>query len=116
MWEDAKLPDDKILMPGVICHATNVVEHPDYVAELILKYAGIVGRERVIAATDCGFRWRVHPEIAWAKLSALVEGARLRRDDFGRTNSKMALHVLAYDLTRVMSIMGVRPLLAAIRA
>ena len=77
VWEDAKLPDDKILMPGVICHATNVVEHPDYVAELILKYAGIVGRERVIAATDCGFRWRVHPEIAWAKLSALVEGAQV---------------------------------------
>ena len=77
VWTDAGLRDDKILMPGVICHATNVVEHPDYVAELIQKYAGIVGRERVIAATDCGFRWRVHPEIAWAKLSALVEGARV---------------------------------------
>jgi 5-methyltetrahydropteroyltriglutamate--homocysteine methyltransferase len=77
VWADAGLPDDKILMPGVICHATNVIEHPDYIAELILKYANIVGRERVIAATDCGFRWRVHPEIAWAKLSALVEGAQV---------------------------------------
>jgi 5-methyltetrahydropteroyltriglutamate--homocysteine methyltransferase len=77
VWADANLPDDKILMPGVICHATNVVEHPDYIAELILKYAGIVGRDRVMAATDCGFRWRVHPEIAWAKLAALVEGARV---------------------------------------
>ncbi|MGB8548273.1 MAG: cobalamin-independent methionine synthase II family protein [Xanthobacteraceae bacterium] len=77
VWKDTKLPDDRILMPGVICHATNVIEHPRYVAELILKYASVVGRERVIAATDCGFRWRVHPEIAWAKLDALVEGARV---------------------------------------
>ena len=77
MWADAKLPDDKILMPGVISHATNVIEHPDYVAQLIMKYTDIVGRERVVAATDCGFRWRVHPEIAWAKLEALVDGARV---------------------------------------
>jgi 5-methyltetrahydropteroyltriglutamate--homocysteine methyltransferase len=77
VWSDAKLRDDKILMPGVICHATNVIEHPDYVAELIGKYTSIVGRERVIAATDCGFRWRVHPEIAWAKLGALVAGAEV---------------------------------------
>jgi 5-methyltetrahydropteroyltriglutamate--homocysteine methyltransferase len=76
-WSDAKLRDDKILMPGVIYHATNVIEHPDYIAELICKYSGIVGRERVIAATDCGFRWRVHPEIAWAKLGALVAGAEV---------------------------------------
>ena len=77
VWRDAKLPDDKILMPGVICHATNVVEHPDYIAELLLKYAAVVGRERVIGATDCGFRWRVHSQIAWAKLAALVEGAQV---------------------------------------
>lgn len=80
VWRDADLPDHKILMPGVICHATNVIEHPDYIAELIGKYAGVVGRERVIAATDCGFRWRVHPEIAWAKLAALVDGARAASD------------------------------------
>ncbi len=77
VWRDAGLPDHKILMPGVISHATNVIEHPDYIAELICKYADVVGRERVIAATDCGFRWRVHPEIAWAKLEALVDGARV---------------------------------------
>ena len=64
-------------MPGVICHATNVVEHPDFVAELIMKYTDIVGRERVVAATDCGFRWRGHPEIAWAKMEALVSGAQV---------------------------------------
>jgi len=77
VWKDAKLPDDKILMPGMICHATNVIEHSEYIAELIAKYAGVVGRERVIAATDCGFRWRVHPQIAWAKLEALVDGAKV---------------------------------------
>jgi len=76
IWSNTKIPDDKLLMPRVICHATNVIEHPDYVAELIMKYSNIVGRERVVAATDCGFRWRVHPDIAWAKLEALVEGAR----------------------------------------
>jgi 5-methyltetrahydropteroyltriglutamate--homocysteine methyltransferase len=76
VWSQIKIPDDKVLMPGVICHATNIIEHPDYVAELIMKYTNIVGRERVVAATDCGFRWRVHPDIAWAKMEALVEGAR----------------------------------------
>lgn len=77
VWEDFDLPDGKILMPGVICHATNVVEHPDYVAERILRYTNAVGRENVIAATDCGFRTRVHPQIAWAKLEALVAGAKI---------------------------------------
>jgi 5-methyltetrahydropteroyltriglutamate--homocysteine methyltransferase len=77
LWKQTRLPDGKILMPGVICHATNVIEHPEYVAERILRYADAVGAESVVAATDCGFRWRVHPEIAWAKLGALVEGARL---------------------------------------
>jgi 5-methyltetrahydropteroyltriglutamate--homocysteine methyltransferase len=84
VWKDAKLPDNKIVMPGVICHATNVIEHPEYVSELIQKYAGVVGRERVIAATDCGLRWRVHPQIAWAKLEALVEGAKLATRDLWR--------------------------------
>ena len=77
VWEDHDLPAGKILMPGVISHATNVVEHPEYVAERILRYANAVGRENVIAATDCGFRSRVHPQIAWAKMEALVAGARL---------------------------------------
>jgi 5-methyltetrahydropteroyltriglutamate--homocysteine methyltransferase len=77
VWEDVDLPDGKVLMPGVICHATNVIEHPEYVAERILRYANAVGRENVIAATDCGFRMRVHPQIAWAKLETLVAGAEL---------------------------------------
>jgi 5-methyltetrahydropteroyltriglutamate--homocysteine methyltransferase len=77
VWEEIRLPDGKILMPGVICHATNVIEHPEYIAERILRYANLVGRANVIAATDCGLRGRVHPQIAWAKLEALVEGARI---------------------------------------
>jgi 5-methyltetrahydropteroyltriglutamate--homocysteine methyltransferase len=76
VWEKTRLPEGKILMPGVIGHATNVVEHPEVVAERILRFAKVVGRENVIAATDCGFRGRTHPQIAWAKLEALVEGAR----------------------------------------
>jgi 5-methyltetrahydropteroyltriglutamate--homocysteine methyltransferase len=76
-WEGVKLDDDTILIPGVVSHATNVVEHPELVAERILRYANIVGRENVMAGTDCGLGGRVHPDIAWAKLMALVEGARL---------------------------------------
>jgi 5-methyltetrahydropteroyltriglutamate--homocysteine methyltransferase len=76
-WKEFKIPEHKIVMPGVISHATNVVEHPEYVAQQIQRYTDVVGRERVIAATDCGFRWRVHPQIAWAKLESLVKGARL---------------------------------------
>jgi len=70
-------PDDKLILPGVVSHATNVVEHPELVAERILRFANLVGRERVIASTDCGLGGRLHPQIAWAKLEALVEGARL---------------------------------------
>jgi 5-methyltetrahydropteroyltriglutamate--homocysteine methyltransferase len=72
-----KLADDVLLLPGVVSHATNVVEHPELVAERILRFAGIVGRERVIASTDCGLGGRVHPQIAWAKLEALARGAAL---------------------------------------
>ena len=77
VWRDVKLPDGKILIPGVVSHATNVVEHPEVVADRILAYAKAVGRENVVAGTDCGLGGRVHPEIAWAKLRALAEGARL---------------------------------------
>jgi 5-methyltetrahydropteroyltriglutamate--homocysteine methyltransferase len=77
VWRDVKLPDGKILIPGVVSHATNVVEHPEVVADRILAYAKAVGRENVIAGTDCGLGGRVHAEIAWAKLRALAEGARL---------------------------------------
>jgi 5-methyltetrahydropteroyltriglutamate--homocysteine methyltransferase len=71
------LPDDKVILPGVVSHATNVVEHPELIAERILRFANLVGRERVVASTDCGLGGRVHPQLAWAKLEALVEGAAL---------------------------------------
>ena len=77
MWQEVKLPDDKIILPGVVSHATNVVEHPELVADRIVRFADLVGRERVIASTDCGLGGRVHPQIAWAKLEALAQGAAL---------------------------------------
>ena len=77
VWKDVGLPDGKLLMPGVVSHATNLVEHPELVANRIVRFAEVVGRENVIAGTDCGLGTRVHAEIAWAKLAALVEGARL---------------------------------------
>jgi 5-methyltetrahydropteroyltriglutamate--homocysteine methyltransferase len=77
VWQDAKLPDDKLLIPGVVSHATNIVEHPQVVADRLVRYAKVVGRERVIAGTDCGLGGRIHSQIAWAKLQALSEGARL---------------------------------------
>jgi 5-methyltetrahydropteroyltriglutamate--homocysteine methyltransferase len=75
LWHDVKLPDDKLIMPGVVSHATNVIEHPELVAQRIERFARAVGPERVIAGTDCGLGGRVHPQIAWAKLKALSEGA-----------------------------------------
>ena len=77
VWQDKKLPDDKIILPGVVSHATNVVEHPELVADRICRFADIVGRERVIASTDCGLGGRLHPQIAWAKLEALAAGSAL---------------------------------------
>jgi 5-methyltetrahydropteroyltriglutamate--homocysteine methyltransferase len=77
VWRDVKLPEGKTLMPGVVSHATNVVEHPELVADRIIRYAELVGRERVIGGTDCGMGGRVHPSIAWAKLKSLSEGAAL---------------------------------------
>jgi 5-methyltetrahydropteroyltriglutamate--homocysteine methyltransferase len=82
VWKNAKLGSGQVLIPGVISHATNVVEHPELVAERIVRLAKIVGRENVIAGTDCGFAQgpfyrRVHPSVMWAKLEALSEGARL---------------------------------------
>jgi 5-methyltetrahydropteroyltriglutamate--homocysteine methyltransferase len=77
VWQNVKLPADKILMPGVVSHATNVVEHPEVVADRIVNFAKTVGRENVIAGTDCGLGTRVHAQIAWSKLQSLVEGARL---------------------------------------
>lgn len=85
VWRDVDLPDDKVLVPGVIDTTTNFVEHPDQVAERIGRFADLVGRERVIAGTDCGFGTfagfgAVDPAICWAKLAALAEGAALASD------------------------------------
>lgn len=78
VWETTKLPDGMSLMPGVVGHSTDIVEHPRLVADRLVRYAGLVGKENVIAGTDCGVGPRVgHPEIAWGKLRALVEGAAL---------------------------------------
>lgn len=78
VWEEVKLPEGKVLIPGVVGHATDFIEHPELVAERLVKYARLVGRENVIAGTDCGLGGRVgHPKIVWAKFEALAEGARL---------------------------------------
>jgi 5-methyltetrahydropteroyltriglutamate--homocysteine methyltransferase len=82
VWEDVKLPEGKKLIPGVVTHHTNVVEHPELVAQRLTRLAAVVGRENLIGGTDCGFAQgafiqRVHPEIQWAKLAALAEGARI---------------------------------------
>ena len=93
LWEKLKLPKDTVLIPGVISHATNIVEHPELVAERIVRLARLVGRENVIASTDCGFAQvtyfaRVHPQIMWAKLQALVDGARLASKELWRKSVK----------------------------
>jgi 5-methyltetrahydropteroyltriglutamate--homocysteine methyltransferase len=93
VWQDVKLPDGKILIPGVISQSTNVVEHPELVAWRIKNFASVVGKENVIAGTDCGFSqyWdmiRVHPSVQWAKLRALAEGAALASSElWGRAAS-----------------------------
>ncbi|MQA81733.1 MAG: hypothetical protein GEV10_25210 [Streptosporangiales bacterium] len=77
LWEDVKLPDGKILVPGVVTHATNAIEHPELVAERITRFADRVGKENVIAGADCGFGSRIHPQLGWAKLQTMAEGAEL---------------------------------------
>ncbi len=83
VWENVKLPEGKVLIPGVVTHASNIVEHPELIAERITRYAKLVGRENVIAGTDCGFSSQatynpeVHPTVVWAKFQAMAEGARL---------------------------------------
>jgi len=82
VWRDHRLPEGKRLIPGVVTHHLTTVEHPRLVADRIIRYAGLVGRENVIAGTDCGFAQsqgvqRVHPSVMWAKFESLVEGARL---------------------------------------
>jgi 5-methyltetrahydropteroyltriglutamate--homocysteine methyltransferase len=83
VWESVKLPAGKVLIPGVITHCSNIVEHPELIAERIARYAKLVGRENVIAGSDCGFSSQatynpeVHPKVVWAKFQAMAEGARL---------------------------------------
>lgn len=77
VWETARLPEGKILIPGVITHSTDIVEHPELVAQRILRFTALLGKENVIAGADCGFGGRTHPQIAWAKLRSLVQGAEL---------------------------------------
>jgi 5-methyltetrahydropteroyltriglutamate--homocysteine methyltransferase len=99
IWGSAKLPKDKVLIPGVISHSTVLVEHPELIAERIGRFASLVGKERVIAGSDCGFATfagskEVHPSIVWAKLKALADGARLASKELwrkaGKTKDKMA--------------------------
>ena len=90
VWKDVKLPDGKILIPGLISQSTNVVEHPELVAWRIKNFASVVGKENIIAGVDCGFSqyWdqiRVHPTVQWAKLQALAEGARLASKELWAT-------------------------------
>src|SRR5690606_24849129 len=86
VWQEVRLPEGKILIPGVVTHHTTTVEHPRLVADRIVRYANLVGRENVIAGTDCGCAQmssirRVHPSVMWAKLEALVEGAAIASDE-----------------------------------
>jgi len=90
VWESVKLPEDKVLIPGMISHAYNIVEHPELIADFLVTYAGLVGRERVIAGADCGFSStatfspEVDPKVVWAKFRALAEGARLASERLWR--------------------------------
>ncbi|HUH86363.1 MAG TPA: cobalamin-independent methionine synthase II family protein [Stellaceae bacterium] len=77
VWREVKLPPGKIIMPGIVSHATNVVEHPELVAQRIIRFAEAVGPDNVVASTDCGLGGRIHPEIAWAKLRTLADGAAI---------------------------------------
>src|SRR5438552_1443432 len=90
VWEDVKLPEGKALIPGVIAHTTAVVEHPETVAERIMNFARVLGRERVMAGADCGFAQgalyqRQHPTVMWAKFAALVQGAKLASERLWRS-------------------------------
>jgi len=83
VFREIRLPDDRVIIPGVLDSTTNFIEHPELVAQRLVRYAEVVGRERVIAGTDCGFATFarsvniVEPEIAWAKFKSMAEGAKL---------------------------------------
>jgi 5-methyltetrahydropteroyltriglutamate--homocysteine methyltransferase len=77
LWKEVKLPDGKVIMPGVVTHSTNLIEHPEVVADRIMRFVDVLGPEKVVASTDCGLGGRVHPQVAWAKLETLGRGAEL---------------------------------------
>jgi 5-methyltetrahydropteroyltriglutamate--homocysteine methyltransferase len=79
VWENVRLPEGKIIVPGCVTHSTDVVEHPELVAQRIERYARLVGAENMMAGADCGFGGRCHPQIAWAKIESLCRGAALAR-------------------------------------
>ena len=92
-WRDAKIPDDKVLVPGVLDSTTNYIEHPELVAQRILTYADIVGPDRVMGGTDCGFgTWAgfgaIDPDICWAKMQSLSEGARIASERAARARGR----------------------------
>lgn len=104
IWKDVKLPKGVVLIPGVISHVSNVVEHPELICERIVRLAKLVGRENVIAGSDCGFaqqptHQRVHPTIQWAKLEALAEGARLASKELWGKGKKAAKKPVAKKRT-----------------
>jgi 5-methyltetrahydropteroyltriglutamate--homocysteine methyltransferase len=91
VWETVKLPDGKTIMPGVVGHASDIIEHPQVVADRLMQFARLVGRENVIAGTDCGLATRLsHPELTWAKLEALVEGAEIASNELWNRTKKSA--------------------------
>ena len=80
LWADVSLPDGKMLAPGVVTHSTPLIEHPQLVCDRIVRWANLVGKENVIASTDCGLGLRLHPQLAWAKLRSLTQGAAMATD------------------------------------
>ncbi|MBV9581389.1 MAG: cobalamin-independent methionine synthase II family protein [Chloroflexi bacterium] len=88
VWQDVHLPEGKVLIPGVVTHKTPVVEHPEVVADRLVRYAEVVGRENVIAGTDCGFGGRMDAQVAWAKLQAMVDGAALASQRLWRSSAR----------------------------
>jgi 5-methyltetrahydropteroyltriglutamate--homocysteine methyltransferase len=84
VWKDVRLPDGKALIPGVVAHTTDTIEHPQLIADRLVRLANVVGRENVLAGTDCGLGGRVPNEIAWAKFRAMAEGARMASKELWR--------------------------------
>jgi len=102
VWEDAKLPDGATLMPGVVGHATDIIEHPELIAQRLTRYAQLVGAENVIAGTDCGLAGRVgHAEIVWAKLEDLAAGARLASRALAGALSTLSLQKILKNMCSI---------------